>query len=802
MRRAATPRSLRRASACVALVLAAGCGGEQRGEPAAARETKAEPAAGLPEAEPARYIGSAACTACHAKERERWSGSDHALAMQAASAATLEGDFADATLDHFGTVSRFHRDGSRFLVRTDGADGALADHEVAYTLGVRPLQQLLVPGPGGRLQSLDLAWDARPKAAGGARWFHLQNEPIPPDDVLHWTRPSHTWNAMCADCHVTDYEKRYDAETDRYASRWSELGVGCEACHGPGSRHLAWAKAHPEARVESQGGTEPGGGAQAVGLEVALGAAHRFEFAPGAAIAHRVPAAGGAPVEIETCAPCHARRSTLRDGWRPGQAFLDFYRPALLDTDLYFADGQIDDEVYEYGSFLQSRMFAAGVVCSDCHDAHSLRVDADAVCSRCHRDEVFAVPAHHHHEPGSAGARCVACHMPTRTYMRIDERRDHSLRVPRPDLSVALGTPNACDACHAKKGAAWAAKAVSSWRRGAPLPPHYGSALDAGRHGLPGSSHALAALAGDAERPAIVRASALRLLPVRPDAETLAALDGAVRDADPLVRLAAAEAAEAWPAEPRRRLAAPLLRDPLRAVRVEAARVLASLPPAERNALGADFSRALAEYRTALARDADRPEARVSAGVLALDLGDVAGAQRAYEAALRAEPRFVPASVNLADLHRTAGRDAEGLQVLESALGRVPESAELHHALGLALVRAGRRDEAMAHLERAAKTAPEQARFSYVYAVALHDGGDAPRALAVLQQAIRRHPGDRDLRLALASFAAQAGQRDLAVRQLGELLSWWPQDPDAAALRAALSGAAAGPSTGTDSPSD
>ena len=317
------------------------------------------------------------------------------------------------------------------------------------------------------------------------------------------------------------------------------------------------------------------------------------------------------------------------------------------------------------------------------------------------------MPAHHHHEPGSAGARCVSCHMPERTYMQIDVRRDHSFRVPRPDLSASIGTPNACGACHAERGAAWAAEVVAGWRGdAAPLPTSYGVALDAGRRGLPDASQALVQLAADATQPAIVRATALTLLQPSPDPAALSLLEGAVRDAEPLLRLAAIGAAESWPPELRQRLAAPGLRDPLRAVRIEAARVLSSLPDATRAALGNDYARALAEYRAALAHSADRPESRVSEGWLAFQLGDAAGAQSAYTSALRIEPRYLPASVNLADLYRTTGRDAEGVALLRRALESAPENAEVQHVLGLALVRAGQAPEALELFERAAKRAP------------------------------------------------------------------------------------------------
>ncbi|HEX5066049.1 MAG TPA: tetratricopeptide repeat protein [Myxococcota bacterium] len=725
---------LRRRLAWLALAALA-CGGEER----AAAPSAPQAASAAPPVEKAAYVGSAACAECHAAESARWRDSDHALAMQKASAASVRGNFDDVALQHFGVSSRFVRNGERFAVETEGAS-----HDVAYTLGVDPLQQLLVEGPRGRLQALDTAWDTRPKERGGARWFHLQRDAIPPHDVLHWSRPSHTWNAMCADCHVTDYAKGYIAAEDRYASRWSELGVGCESCHGPGSQHVRWAP--DPARAAN---------AKNMGLTVALGPEHAFRFAEGAAIAHREPASSDG-AEIDVCAACHARRGAIADGWQAGQPFLDYYRPALLDADLYHADGQIDDEVYEWGSFVQSRMFAAGVTCSDCHDPHSLHVDADAVCAQCHRAEVFATPAHHHHEEGSEGARCVSCHMPQRTYMQIDARRDHSFRVPRPDLAASLGTPDACAACHSARGAKWSAETVARWRGDKPVRAHFAAVLDAARRGEPDAGALLAALAVDTSQPAIARATALRELASRPDRAAVPSIQAGLQDPEPLVRMAALEALEPAPPEARQQLAAPLLRDPVRVVRLEAVRQLAPLPPDAHAALGADWTRALAEYRAALARDADRPESRVGAGLLALQLGDLAAAQREYEAALRIEPYYRPASVNLADLHRMAGHDDEGVKVLAEALQRDPEGAELHHAMGLALVRAGRHQEALAHFERAAKSAPEQARFAYVYAVALHGTGNAKQAMDVIQAALALHPNDASLRQALVDFGPHA----------------------------------------------
>jgi tetratricopeptide (TPR) repeat protein len=720
----------------------------------------------------AEYVGSERCATCHTREAERWRGSHHDLAMQEATPGTVQGDFADARHEHFGTLTRFFREGDRFRVELDGPDGGRASFDVAYTFGTDPLQQLLVRLPDGRLQALPVAWDTRPAAEGGGRWLHLHpGEATPAGDVLHWAGPANTWNHMCADCHSTNVEKGFDAASGHYASSWSEIDVGCEACHGPGSVHVAAATA-----------------GRSGGLVGAAPERRQWQFSPGAAIAQRNPAQGSGR-ELDTCAPCHARRAPIA---RPeaGGAFLDAYRPALLDPGLYFSDGQIQEEVYVWGSFLQSRMHAAGVVCSDCHDPHAPTLpEPDAVCSRCHSGAVFDTPEHHHHPTDSAGASCVACHMPERTYMQIDRRADHSLRVPRPDLAERLGVPDPCSGCHDGRTPAWAAETVAGWRGQSPAPdPHFGEALALGRQGGAGAHAALADLARSDRAPGIARASAVRLLAARPGPHSSSALRAAARDDDPLVRMAAAEATESLPPELRWDAAAPLLRDPLRVVRIEAARSLAGAPPragvpGERAAL----AEALAEYRAAQARSADRPESHVNLGNLHVSLGEIDAAESSYREALRVGPWFLPAYLNLADVMRHRGRDAEALPLLLAALEQAPENPDALHALGLLHVREGRMAEALEPLAHAARAAPERPRYALVYALAQQEAGSSDAALVTLEAAWRLHPDDRDVLLTLATLQRDAGDRDAALVWARRLAERWPDDPAARGLLAELS---------------
>jgi predicted CXXCH cytochrome family protein len=751
---------------CVSLlVLALACGRADAPPPAPAAEA----------APVATYAGAARCAGCHPDEAAAWRGSDHDRAMETAGARL--GDFGGARFEDGGVVTRFFERDGRAFVRTPGEDGRPADFEVAYTFGFAPLQQLLLALPRGRLQALGVAWDARPRAQGGQRWYALYpGEALGPDDPLHWTQRSQGWNGRCADCHSTNLRRGYDAAGDRYATTWSELDVACEACHGPGSLHVAWAEAEPRrggAALPAPLGAEPA----------------RWVLAEGAAIAVREPPLR-THAELEVCAPCHARRAQLREGRVPGEPFLDAYRPALLAPDLYAADGQPREEVYEYGAFLQSRMFAAGVRCSDCHEPHalSLRADGNALCGSCHRAAVFDTPAHHHHTAGSAGAACAACHMPARTWMGVDVRHEHAFRVPRPDLSVALGTPNACTDCHTDQSARWADAALARWfpdgRRGT---PHFAAAFDAAARAQPGGEAALLAVAGARNEPALVRASALARLSAPGLPAARAALREALRDPDPLVRLGALEAAAGLEPALRLTLASPLLADERLAVRVEAARQLAEVPaelwrPRERGQLAA----ALGEYRAAQELNGDQPEAHVNLAALALRAGDPAAARASLETALRLAPWFVPALVNLADLERLAGREDAAEAALRRALAAAPEVAEPHYALGLLLVRSGRRDEALAPLARAAALAPEQSGFTRALALAYAERGDAARARATLEAALARRPADRTLLATAALLARDAGDAARALAHARALAAAWPDDPEAQALLSSL----------------
>ncbi|HXQ64544.1 MAG TPA: tetratricopeptide repeat protein [Steroidobacteraceae bacterium] len=720
---------------------------------------------------------------------DAWLGSNHERAMQIADPKTVRGDFRDASLTHFGIRSRFFKRDGKFFVRTEGPDGKLADFEIKYTFGVEPLQQYLIEFPGGRLQSLTLAWDTRPAAQGGQRWFALYpNERIAPDDPLHWSGPDQNWNYQCAACHSTNLHKNYDVTANRYTTTWSDIDVACEACHGPGSRHVEWAKVR--APAPASGPSLPAGDD---GLAVHFEAqpAAQWTFDPLDSIARR-RTGWNRPEEINVCAPCHSRRSVIGDDYVPGQPLLESYVPALLTEGLYHADGQIDGEVYEYGSFLQSRMYQRGVSCTNCHEPHSLKLRApgNAVCGQCHRASKYDSPAHHFHRVGSTGATCTGCHMPTKTYMVVHARHDHSLRVPRPDLSVAIGTPNACTQCHGDRSAEWARDQVRAWYgHDAAGYQTYARALHAGRTGSADALLLLKQLATDTAQPGIARATALQLLRTRVSPTTAGAVQAGLADGDALVRRAGLECLEAVPPAQRLKLAAPLLDDPVRAVRIEAARQLAAVPTDElEDALRARIDRGIAEYVAAERVDDDRPEARTNLGTLYAERGQGAQAEAEFRAAITLQRGYTPAYVNLADLYRVEQRDADGERVLRAGLTAAPDDAALDLALGLLLARQKRLPEAIDALQRAATLRPDDPHYGYVLGVALHSSGQTERALLVLSAAAARHPSDRELLLALATINRDAGHRDTALEYARQLAAVAPEDPSVMQLVTDLGG--------------
>jgi Flp pilus assembly protein TadD len=728
----------------------------------------------------AAFVGSATCAGCHQAQAKLWQGSQHQLAMAHATNKSVLGDFSDATFDYFGVKSRFFRKDGKYLVETDGPDGKLATFEIKYTFGLDPLQQYLIEFPDGRLQSLSIAWDSRPKDKGGQHWFHLYpNEEIRHDDVLHWTKLNQNWNFMCSECHSTGVRKNYDAANDRFATTFAEISIGCEACHGQGSRHVGWARGKdswwPFGKID----------------DPTMGLAERFSERRDAAWipnpetgnVRRSSAPRALRAEVETCGLCHARRSEFSEAWSPGQSLSDTHMVSPVVRGLYSADGQMLDveEAYNYGSFKQSKMFAAGVTCSDCHDPHSakLRLSGDNTCLQCHSREKYADVRHHRHEAVNPPLACASCHMPTRNYMVVDNRHDHSFRIPRPDLTVRLGTPNACNDCHKDKSPEWSAAAIEGWhgpnRKGF---QNYAAAFHAAWNDQPDAARLLAAVAADGNTPAIARAGALSELGSRVTPAMLGLARTSLADADPMVRIGALDMLQDLPLDQRWSIASPLLSDSIRGVRIRTVSLLGDVPSSRLSeADQGRFDRAAEEFVAAQKFNADRPEARSTLGSFYARRGRYSEAEAEYRAALRLSPQFTGAAINLADLYRQTGREDDSEKVLRNAINVVPGDGGLHHALGLSLVRLKRLDEALVELRRAAELDRNNARYAYIYGVALHSAGRQQEAIAYLKGSLAAHPQNRDIIMAIVSFSREAGDDAAALQYAQQAASSAPEDP-------------------------
>jgi Flp pilus assembly protein TadD len=725
------------------------------------------------------FVGSETCAGCHQSEANLWRSSQHERAMAHATDKSVLGDFNDASFDNYGVRSRFFRKDGKFLVETDGPDGKLAIFEVKYTFGVDPLQQYLIEFPDGRVQALSIAWDSRPKDRGGQRWIHLYpNEQIKHDDILHWTKLNQNWNFMCAECHSTGIRKNYDAVNDRYATTWAEISVGCEACHGQGSNHVGWARA--------QQSWWPFGKTK----DPTKGLIVQFDERAGVTWTQNdrtgMPQRNGMPLgprkEVETCGLCHARRDPFSDNWIPGQPLSNTHLPTPIIRTSSYPDGQMRDieEIYNYLPFRQSRMFAAGVTCSDCHDPHSaaLRAPGDGVCGQCHMASKYESVSHRHHESVSGSIPCASCHMPERKYMIVDRRHDHSFRIPRPDQSAKLGTPNACNDCHTDKPAQWAASAVETWygpqRKGFQT---YAEAFHSAWTRQPDAEKLLGQVASDRNVPAVARASALTALSAYLSPANVNLAQKGLADSDPMVRGGALSMLEGVPANQLWPLVSPLLSDPIAGVRIRAVSLLAGVPTASQPGTDREsFDRAAAEFLAAQRLNADRPEARTTLANFLAQRGKSVEAETEYKAALKLSPQFTPAAINLADLYRALDRGPDGLKVLREAITAVPQDAGLHYAFGLALIRQKQNDEALAELRRAAELAPDQSQYAYVYAVGQHSAGHVEDAITTLKENLNKHPADRQTLQALITFNRDAGNIASALDYAQRLAQSAPED--------------------------
>jgi tetratricopeptide (TPR) repeat protein len=712
----------------------------------------------------ANFVGSVECQDCHKVEYDKWLGSHHDLAMDVATENSVLGDFNNAEITIHGVTSRFYTKDGKYFVHTNGPGGEMGDFEITHTFGWYPLQQYLVPFPGGRLQTLHIAWNSKDNF-----WYRVPPEgPIEPDDWLYWTNAAQNWNGMCAQCHSTNLEKNYDPETGTYNTTWSDIDVGCEACHGAGSKHVEWAQMSDMARPMVS----------------------NFELTQQTSnISSREL--------VELCAPCHSRRGAMGDDTHARADLLDNYLPSLLTENLYFADGQIEDEVYVYGSFTQSKMYRHDVRCSDCHDSHTIKLvkEGNDLCLQCHRAAQYDSKDHHFHkqegETGDAvrsadgevlfevgtGAQCVQCHMPGRIYMGTDYRPDHSFRIPDPALSAAIGAPDACLRCHVDKDLQWSQDSVQEWY-GPGHRSHYGTAIARARQGDPDAGPDLLRLAQDLLYPVNVRATALSMLAAYPGAETTRAMEVALMDEEALIRRTAVSTIFVTDTEKLAKLIAPLLYDPVKTVRIEAASRLAGemsdLLNKEQQEV---FQVVLQEYIDAMEYTADFAASRHNLANLFNNTGRPDDAVSQYEQAIRIDNRFFPAKVNLAVLYSQRGQNEKAEQLLREVVRDEPELYDAAYSLGLLLVEMQNYREAVTYLETASRGLPERARIRYNLGLLYAHLQNVMAAENQLRKALDLEPGNLDFQYGLADFYLKRGMFEQARPIVEDMVSMHPQNP-------------------------
>jgi predicted CXXCH cytochrome family protein len=689
------------------------------------------------------YVGTEKCKGCHQNEYDRYLTSDHFHAMDSASPRSVKGNFDNTIFISHGDTSFFYKKDDHYFVRTIDSSGKKKEFAISYTFGWRPLQEYLVQFPDGRIQTLPFCWDTRPASEGGQRWFHIYNkENILPGDELFWTGINQNWNFMCADCHTTNYSKNYDFASNTYHSSWTESKVSCESCHGPASGHISWAE-----KKNTDDSTK--------GFAINLTSKKvNWVFNKDKGIAYPSKIEKN-DVLIEACARCHARASRVSDNYHHGASFLQTHIPSTINTVNYYEDGQIKEEDYEYGSFLQSKMYAQGVTCMNCHDPHTMQIKAQGneLCYTCHAPEKFDVTEHTHHEKNTVGATCVGCHMPVTNYMVIDGRRDHSIRIPRPDLSESMSVPNACNKCHADKTTAWATKSFMQWY-GDKLPKEktYGQLRQMIAKNTNGSDASWNELMSVANYPAIIKATALESNNRFYSQHSIDQITLQLKNTDPNLRLNALRAISQLPANIAQPAVLPLLNDAVLTVRREALNVLLpfynELQPQDKQRFDAVMNEAIAMERNL----SDRPEGYLNQGILFAGTGKIDDAEQVYLLGLKRFPGNASLYMNLADLYRMKQNEEKVKETLDKGLQIYRRNASLHYALALWYVRKEDKKEGLAELQKAVQLEPSNASFNYGYAVAMHDIEGANKAVALLEGFTKTYGNDPSIINGLISF--------------------------------------------------
>ena len=671
------------------------------------------------------YVGAKACVSCHENEYKEWLGSHHDMSMKHANDDSVLGNFNNQTLNG----NRFFKKGEQYWVNIKGPDGKFSDYHIEYTFGFEPLQQYMVEFEDGRVQLIPFAWDSRKASAGGQRWFNLYPDMTETHQEFFWTNTGQNWNYMCADCHSTNVTKNYDIQSNTYNTLFSEINVACESCHGPASEHVQWA--------QDPKGTDTGFNRD---LSTSVAKWISKSSSPGILVPEEIDHSQ----QVLMCAQCHSRRTQISDmNHVDTHSFANRYLVDLISGTNYFADGQVYNENFVYGSFLQSKMYQSGVTCTNCHNPHTaeLRLPVETVCLQCHQADTYNVVEHHQHPVESSGAQCVGCHMPQTTYMEIDARRDHGFHIPRPDLAKQFGTPDTCLSCHEDKDSDWSSEHVQKWYPDSNItsekdfvPAFAASMMSLSQRDMLGVANELSRISQSIEFAPIIRASALTKMANSSNTNTIIGIARAVKNEDENIRLGAIEGSQSMAAPEKWRVLSPLLKDKVLAVRGNAAFALAGLWQNLNTEQKALLTPALNDYLDMQYFNNDRSFAHANIGVVHAYQGKYDEAISAFNKGIEIEPYFAPTYLNLSKAYRQLGRESDAIASLLQGSKASPESAEIHYDLGLAYIRAKDLPAASKMLGKATELAPYNSHYFYVLGLSFEQQ-DKEKAYAALYQA-------------------------------------------------------------------
>ncbi len=711
------------------------------------QKPSAEPQAGV-----ATITGSESCKPCHERFYELWEPSHHGKAMQPYTPEFAETHLSPQPEPITVGDATYQVDisGDKGWVIEKGPNGTKR-YEMQHAMGGKNVFFLLTPLERGRLQVLPLAYRIGPNEwydTTGSMLRHF-GEDEPEDEAIDWRDPLLTFNTACFGCHVSQLSKNYDPEANTYNTVWTEPGINCETCHGPGSEHIRVCLEAPEGTVPEDLKIPPLKDITSLQWD-------------------------------QTCAPCHAKMTPLTSDFQPGDRYFDHYGLVTSDDRDFYPDGRDLGENYTYTSWLMSPCVKSGDLgCLHCHTSSGryrfkgeTSAEANKACLPCHQARVNNATKHTHHPVDTPGNKCISCHSPMTSFSHM-RRSDHSFLPPTPAATMAFGSPNACNICHKNMTPEWADAVVRDWHPNhdyqAPVLAR-GSLVDEARKGNWARLDEMFTLISDSNRDEIFATSMIRILQNCSDARKWPVLRTALSDPSPLVRSAAAIHLGDDLVPETVALLLDATQDDYRIVRIGAASALQRYPRARLTPEdGARLEAATQEYTTSMMTQPDRWSSHYNMGNYHADRGDVTKALTSYKKSSQLRPDVIQPRVNAAVLYARQGQPQASIAELRKALEIMPTHAAVNFNLGLALAEQQDMEGAERCLRQAVTTDPAMADAAYNLGVLL--AKDQPdEGISWLRKAAAQQPADGKYAYTLAFFLNANGKVDEAVTVLEALL--------------------------------